>query len=308
MFVGVRPSENSASEPGAVLASVNAVSEDYFKTLEIPLLRGRSFLPSETAAVSENTGRPPRRIAIVDKLAAERLWPTSDAVGRHLNFRSNDVEIVGVVGPVQEQIIGDTTVPPHLYIPFGQEYEADAQIHLRVAAQGPEAEALMLEAVRREIQATDDRLPVLALKTLRDHVNGSLDVWLVRTGAQMLGVFGAIAMLLAVIGLYGVKAYAVARRTREIGIRMAIGASSGDVLRMIVSEAILVTAVGVGAGLVLALALGRVLAGILYDVRSVDVAVLSIAVLLLTAVSMLAGYLPALKAARVNPIVALRYD
>ena len=151
-------------------------------------------------------------------------------------------------------------------------------------------------------------MPVLELKTLRDHLDGSLDLWAVKTGARILGIFGVIALLLAVIGLYGVRVYTVARRTREIGIRMALGASSADTQRMILREGFMVTAIGLGCGLLLALALGRVLAGFLYDVRSVDITVLSIAMLLLAMVSLLACYLPARRAARVDPMIALRYE
>jgi ABC-type antimicrobial peptide transport system permease subunit len=124
----------------------------------------------------------------------------------------------------------------------------------------------------------------------------------------MLGLFASIAILLAMIGLYAVKAYTVARRTREIGIRMAVGADSADVLRMVLREGLGVTAIGVAGGVILALASGKLLAGMLYEVQAVDLTVLSLATLLLTAMSMLACYLPARKAARIDPIVALRFD
>ena len=212
-----------------------------------------------------------------------------------------------MVGNVQERII-EGELRPDMYVPFGPEYRADMHIHLRVASREREAQARMLETVRREIREVDDGLPVLALRTLRGQLDESLDLWVVETGARILGIFGTIALLLAVIGLYGVRVYTVARRTREIGIRMALGATSADTRRMILREGFIVTAIGLGSGLVLALAIGRVLAGFLYDVRAVDSAVLSIAMLLLTVVSMLACYLPARKAARVDPMVALRYE
>ncbi len=303
---GIRPAGDSP-QGSDVWAEYNVVTEDYFRTLGIPLLVGRSFLASETSSGSS------QHVAVIDKLAAERLWPNGDAVGKHLRLgvardkAPEDLEVVGVVGTVQERIIGGG-MRPDLYVPFGPAYRADMHIHLKVAARGREAQARMLETVRREIREVDDGLPVLALKTLRDHLDGSLDLWVMETGARILGTFGMIALLLAVIGLYGVRVYTVARRTREIGIRMALGASSADTQRMILREGFMVTAIGLVCGLMLALAIGRVLAGFLYDVRPVDAAVLSIAMLLLMVVSMLACYLPARKAARVDPMVALRYE
>lgn len=291
----------AAPRGGEVWAEYNAVTEDYFKTLGIPLLLGRSFLPAETSSGSS------RHVAIIDKLAAERLWPHGGAVGKHVRTGSQDLEVVGVVGTVQERIVGGE-LRPDLYVPFGPFYRADTHVHLKISAHGSEAQARILETVRREIREVNDGLPVLELRTLRDHLDGSLDLWVEETGARILGVFGVIALLLAVIGLYGVRVYTVARRTREIGLRMALGASSADTQRMILREGLMVTAIGLGCGSMLALALGRVLAGFLYDVRAVDAAVLSIAIFLLTAVSLLACYLPARRAARVDPMVALRYE
>ncbi len=305
----VEPIRPAAGSPqgGEVFAEYNIVTEDYFKTLGIPLLLGRSFLPSETFSGS------PQRVAVIDKLAAERLWPNGDAVGKHLHADAgpgkppDELEVVGVVGTVQERIVGGES-RPDIYVPFGQYYRADTHIHLKVSASGREAQIRTLETVRRKIREVDAGLPVLELKTLRDHLDGSLDLWVEETGARILGMFGAIALLLAVIGLYGVRVYTVARRTHEIGIRMALGASSADTRRMILREGLMVTAIGLVCGLVLALAIGRILAGFLYDVRAVDAAVLLSAILLLAAVATLACYLPARKAARVDPVVALRYE
>jgi predicted permease len=284
-----------------VWAESNIVTEDYFRTLGVPLLLGRSFLPSEMTSGS------PRHVAVIDKLAAQRLWPKGDAVGKHLRRDSEALEVVGVVGTVQERIVG-SQLQPHLYVPFGPDYRADMHIHLKVAARAREAQARMLKTVRGEIRAVDPNLPVLELKTLRDQLNESLDMWVVETGARILGIFGTAALLLAIMGLYGVRAYTVARRTREIGIRMALGASSADTQRMILREGLTVTAIASMCGLLLALALGRILMSFLYDVRPVDMTVLLIAMLLLTIVSMLACYVPARKAARVDPMVALRYE
>ena len=284
----------------------NVVGESYFATLGIRLLRGRSFLPSEAGAAT-----PP--VAILDQLSASRLWPNGDALGKHVRIyggsqqKGREAEVVGVVGNVQDHIIGGGS-DGHLYVPFGQEYQANMSIHLKIAPQGRESELRILDAVRREVRAADSRLPVLGLRTMRDHLDRSMDIWVVETGSRMFGIFAAVALLLAMIGLYGIRAYTVSRRTREIGIRMALGASSSDTLRMILREGVIIAAVGVGAGMILSWLLGRVLAGMLYEVTGADPVVFLVAPAVLTAVSLLACYIPAGKAARVDPMVALRYE
>jgi ABC-type antimicrobial peptide transport system permease subunit len=164
----------------------------------------------------------------------------------------------------------------------------------------------MLETVRSEIRAVDPHLPVLALKTLRMHVDGSFDLWIVRTAARMFVIFGAVALLLAAIGLYGVRAYTAAMRTREIGIRMALGARTSDALRMMLGEGLVLFGIGAGIGLVLSLPVGKVLSSLLYRVDSFDPLVLTLALALLASVSFVACYIPARRAARLDPMVALR--
>jgi len=182
------------------------------------------------------------------------------------------------------------------------------QFHLKVTGGGPEAEKRALETIRHEILATDQRLPLLALKTMRRHLDSSLDIWVVRTGAHILEIFGGVALFLAVIGLYALNSYTVARRTREIGIRMALGADKSSTLGMILGEALRVTMIGVGAGLLLAVGLGRVLSGFLYGLRGLDPLVLIASPVLLTLVALCACYVPARRAALVDPMIALRYE
>ncbi|MBZ5608009.1 MAG: ABC transporter permease [Acidobacteriia bacterium] len=301
-----RAGDDPASPGTKIDCSFNMVDADYFKTLGIPLLRGRSFLPAEAA------GNRGASVVVLDQTTAARLWPNGDALGQRVRVflddathQTREAEVVGVVARVREHAYGNE-FEPHLYVPFPQEYQSDMNIHLRVAASGREAEARMLETVRKAIQSVDNRMPILALKTLNEHLEGSFDVWIVRTGARMFAVFGVVALLVAMVGLYGVRAYTVARRTREIGIRMALGASAGDTLRMILREGLAVTAVGIGIGLALSLALGRVLSGFLFKVSGADPVAIAAAPLLLAGVSLLACYLPARRAALVDPITALR--
>ena len=298
---------DSAAKGTLVPSSFNIVGPAYFQTLGIPLLRGRSFAAAETGDESKS------HVVILDQSAATKLWPHEEAVGKHIRMvlsqgsKTEEAEVVGVVGTVQDDVFGGAS-KPHLYVPFGQEYQSDMYIHLKVAARGGEAEEGLLGTIRGQIREVDSHLPVLTLKTLRNHLDTSDDLWIVRTGARMFAIFGAVALLLSMVGLYGVRAYTVSRRTREIGIRMALGANAGDMLRGILREGLIVTSIGAGIGLLLSLAVGKVLSSLLYKVSSVDPLVFSSAVILLVAISLLACYLPARRAARIDPTVALRYE
>jgi predicted permease len=295
----------SASAAPEVACRYNIVTGDYFRTMRIPLQRGRAFTAADAAGTKHS-------VAILDQAAAEKLWPGGDAVGKNVRLVSEghnepavDAEVVGVVANIQESVIG-TQRPPHIYVPFGQAYQSDMNIHLMTSAQDAQAEARLLETVPSEIRAVDPHIPVLALKTLRMHMDSSVDLWIVRTGARMFVIFGGVALLLAAIGLYGVRAYAVGMRTREIGIRMALGARASDALRMILREGMALFGIGAGVGLALSLPVGKVLSSLLYRVDSFDPVVLTLAPALLAAVSFVACYIPARRAARLDPMVALR--
>ncbi|MGB8477006.1 MAG: ABC transporter permease [Candidatus Acidiferrum sp.] len=297
----------SGSAANEVECRYNVVSGNYFQTMGIPLLSGQTFSATDAAVKS-------RPVAVLDKLAAERLWPGGEAVGKHIRLVSGggneppvDAEVVGVVANVQEGVTG-TRWPPHVYVPFGQTYQSDVNIHVKTVVQDPKSDARMLQTVRSEIRAVDPHLPVLALQTMRTHVDSSFDLWVVRTGARMFVVFGGVALLLAAIGLYGVRAYTVAMRTREIGIRMALGARTSDAVRMMLREGMMLMGIGAFIGLVLSLVVGKLLSSLLYRVDSFDPVVLSAAQALLAAISLLACYIPARRAARVDPMVALREE
>jgi predicted permease len=293
---------------GVVDLRYNLVDRDYFRTLGIPVERGRTFSESESGG-----GKAPP-VVILDRMAADRLWPHGDAVGQSIRLLGSDAgrtaveaEVVGVVGDIQEHLIG-TALSPHVYVPFGQEYQADMNFHLRLAPQSAAARSLLVGAVHRELRAADERLPILTVRTLRQHLEASFDVWLMRTASRMFILFGVVAAILAAVGLYGVRAFTVARRSREIGIRMALGSSAHAAMLLILREGVAISAAGAGAGLLLSLALGRLLAGMLYRVSGMDPAVFVAAPLFLGAVSLLACWLPARRASRVDPMVALRSE
>ena len=283
----------------------NIVSSDYFQTLQIPLQRGRAFS-------AQDGGTGVHRVAILDQAAAEQLWPGGEAVGKSVRLVSGgnqeptlDAEVVGVVGNVQEGVTG-TLWPPHVYVPFGQAYQSDMQIHVRTAALGPQSEAGLLESMRSQIRSVDPNLPVLALQTVRSHLESSFDFWVVRTGARIFMIFGGVALLLAAIGLYGIRAYNVSMRTREIGIRLALGATASDAVRMMLREGMILMGIGAAVGLVLSVAVGKALSTLLYRVDSFDPVVLIAAPALLAAISLVACYVPARRAAHLDPMVALR--
>jgi predicted permease len=293
-----RPGTDPKDKRNLVECRSNIVDENYFQTMGIALLRGRSFLPAEGGG---------RTAVVLDRLAASRLWPDGDALGKHILLneeegKAREMEVVGIVGNVREHIVGRGE-DPHVYVPFGQEYQSDMHIHLKVSS-----EAGMLESVRREIRGFDAALPVLSLKTMRQHLEGSVDLWITRTGATMFSIFGGVALLLAAIGLYGIRSYTVARRTREIGIRMALGATAGDTLRLVVREGAALTAIGAASGLALSFLVGKALAGMLYEVSGSDPVVFLAAPAVLCAVSLAACYVPARRAARVDPMIALRWE
>jgi putative ABC transport system permease protein len=295
----------SLSVSNEVECRYNIVSGNYFQTMGIPLLSGQTFSAADAT-------RAARSVVVLDQSAAEQLWPGGGALGKHLRLLSGDgnepapdAEVVGVVANVQESVTG-TRWPPHVYAPFGKAYQSDMNIHVRTGTQDPQAEARLLATIHSEILAVDPNLPVLSLQTMRIHVDNSFDLWVVRTGARMFIIFGGVALLLAAIGLYGVRAYTVAMRTREIGIRMALGARASDALRMMLREGMILMAIGAGVGLVLSVAVGKVLSTLLYRVGSFDPLVLCAAPALLAAVALIACYIPARRAARLDPMVALR--
>jgi ABC-type antimicrobial peptide transport system permease subunit len=189
-------------------------------------------------------------------------------------------------------------------VPFAQGYQSNAHLHVRAARTDP----AMFDVIRREVQAAAPNVPLFAMKTFRQHIDGSVQLWTVRAGAALFSLFGGLALLLAVVGVYGVKAYSVARRTREIGIRMALGAEPRDVVGLIFREGLVMTLTGAALGLLLALGIGQLLGRLLYQVSSVDPFAFTLAPLLLIGTALFACWLPARRATRVSPLTALRTE
>lgn len=295
---GAPPGENTAFGYHTV------IGDDFFAAVGAPMLRGRGF------TVTEATSSTGPRVAIVSESLARRLFPDTDALGRQIQTASESgqepivMEIVGIA-PGMPGPDFDSAPRQHLYVPFGQAYTAG--MSLLVAARANVADPVQLLAmIRDEIRDIDPALPVLSMMTMREYRNKNWSLWFTRIGGQLFTVLGLVGLLMAMVGLYGVTAFLMSRRTREIGIRMALGATRGAVLRRFMRESIRLTAAGIALGLLLALGAGRLLSSQLYGVSPRDPWVLLGASALLALAATAASWLPVSRALRVAPSAALR--
>jgi predicted permease len=301
---GTPPAPEGQRDLG-VEATFTIVGADYFETLRLPLLRGRGF----TAAEEESAGGG--AVAVVDEPLARQLLGGEDPIGQIIQFpRRNSQKrqtftIVGVVAGVRQDLFEDAP-SPHIYVPFGQNYRGSINLQVRAATAGG-AESL-LQTLRREIPAADATVPLGTVKTLEQHRDGSIQLWAVNAGARLFMVFGGVALLLAVVGIYGVRSYLVSQRTREIGIRMALGATSSNVLWLVVSESLALTMTGIALGMLLAWGVGVAVSGLLYQVAAIDPLVFASAPAVLAFSALAASLLPAHRATRVTPVSALRSE
>jgi putative ABC transport system permease protein len=318
----------TAAEGLAFNASWNSIGADYFKTVGLTILRGRAFTEAEA---TQSSGPA---VAIIDDVLAKKLWPKGDALGQQIQFASDKaprakgsgsggfgmtadlsgeikpgetIEIVGIVPPSRHALF-EKDPSGAIYVPFGRGFQSNISFFVRFAALPAGREAATADLLRRTVRDVDAAIPILSLKTFAQHLESNFELWIVRAGAALFSVFGGLALCLAVVGLYGVKAYSVARRTREIGIRMALGAQPGAVLRMFMREGSIMLFSGIVLGLLLAAATGKILSGILYEVGALDPIAFTTAPLLLAAAALVATWLPARRATRVNPMRALRTE
>ncbi|MEP7336464.1 MAG: FtsX-like permease family protein, partial [Acidobacteriota bacterium] len=274
------------------------VSSDYFRTIGVPLVAGRFF--------NANDRMDSPNVGLINRAMAELYWPGESAVGKRFTFNNQPKEkdwysIVGVVGDVKDFPTSPAAVPA-FYLPTMQ--QAPRQVILSVRSS---ADPLgLVEAVRNEVRTLDKDLPLAEVKTLETVAGAAVagqrfTLWLV-------GFFALIAMMLAAIGIYSVLSYLVAQRTHEIGVRMALGAQLGDVLKLVIRQGMTLVLLGIALGVVAAFALTRLMKGLLYQVSTTDPLTFVAIALLLCAVALLSCYLPARKAAKVDPLVALRYE
>jgi putative ABC transport system permease protein len=268
------------------------VNEDYFRALRIPLLRGRNFTPQEV--------RESAKVLIISESLASRTFPNEEPLGRRLvmSFQNQPFEIVGIVGDVRHRSL-DQPPLPIMYMPA---LEAGENVVIRARSDSLSLAA----AVRREVAGLDPNQPIATVRTMDEWLGLSVAAPRYRTGLFVL--FAALALVLSAVGIYGVMSYSVGQRTHEIGVRMALGARQLDVLKLVVRQGMGLVLVGVGIGLVGALALTRIISSLLFDVGTKDPATFTGVAILLAAVAFIACYVPALRATKVDPLVALRYE
>jgi putative ABC transport system permease protein len=277
-----------------------AINDGYFKTLGVPIIKGRDF--------NERDGEKAPPVIIVNQSFAEKFFPGEDAVGKRIRpgistskLEPQMREIVGIVGDVRNRNLSSELRPgyfiPMAQIPFNQ---------MTVIARTTNDPHTLITAVQNEVHSMDSQVPVFNIKTMDEHISATVAA--PRFNTTLLAIFAAVALILTIVGLYGVMSYAVAQRTNEIGIRMALGARIANILGLVFKQAIVMVLIGEAIGLAGAFVLTRVISSLLFGVTPTDLTTYVAVALILGAVALLATLLPARRATKVDPLVALRYE
>lgn len=287
---------NAAGPPRTMQVGFNAVSTRYFQTVGVPVVAGRDFTDAD------RTGAPP--VAVINQIMADRLFPGRDPIGERFVVKWRPTSLVEVVGIVRDGKFRSYSVDaePIVYVPLRQRYVSPITLAVRTV----ENPLTLVPAIRRELAVIDADLPLTGIQTAKTHFENAL--WRERLTATLLGGLGFLALALAAIGIYGILSFAVAQRTWEIGLRVALGARPSSILSMVLGRVVSLVAIGVLAGILIALVLTRLVRSLLYGVTTTDPLVLCSTTLALLAVALLAGFLPARRAAAVDPIAALRSE
>jgi predicted permease len=293
--------DRAADSSQGLAAEVVRVSPDYFMLMQSPLIRGRFFLESDEGGKQE--------VAIIDETTARRYWSGIDPVGRRFRMGVNPrlpwvtvvVVVVGIVKDMKQDGL-DTDGVPHIFRPIYQQSPLRSRA-VSVVARTPLPASLLESQIRKEIQTLDPALPVFNVRSMNDLMDASIAPR--RFSAELVGVFAAVAMLLSSIGIYGLLAYMVGQRSREIGIRVALGAQRPDILKLILGKGLSLAGTGIAIGLILSAISAPLIAGLLYGVHPIDVIVFVTVPLILLVVAFLATYIPARRATTVDPIIAL---
>jgi putative ABC transport system permease protein len=276
------------------LADIRKVNPDYFKTMGIPLRSGRIFTEADRS----------REIALVSGLTAQHLWPGQRPIGKRFRIGGDDsplLEVVGIIGDIRGVSLSKPATLT-VYTPYWYRFFRQASLAVKTSMDLPTASS----ELRRAIYQVDPELPVSTFRTMEEIVSDSVAQR--RFQMDLILLFAIIATLLASLGIYGVISYSVAQRTGEVGIRMALGAQAGNILGLILGNALLPVAIGLAAGVTASLALGRLLTSLLFGVAAEDLMTIAAVVAVLGIVAVIASYIPAHRATRIDPLTALRYE
>jgi predicted permease len=276
----------------------DCISPSYLETMQVPLVKGRQFTNSDSEAAPS--------VAIVNQAMAKRFWPNEDPIGKRFSLKSNSgpfVEVVGIAGDGQYFFIS-TAAQPYFYLPLAQNFVSYRflQLHTSVPSQS------IVNSVEEQIHKLAPDLPIDDIRTMQQLVNGVAGLFLFRLAAAVAAIMGFWGLVLAIVGVYGVISYSASQRTHEIGIRMALGAGSGDILKLVSAQGLKLVGFGVGVGLLAAWALTRAMTSLLVGVTAADPITFATVAVLLTLVALAACLVPARRATRVDPMVALRYE
>jgi len=274
----------------------NTVGVDYFRVMRIPVLQGRAF--------EQHDDESAPRVAVINEALARQLWPGKDPLTRKIRLAGGDVlQVIGVVKTGKYAFL--TEQPrPYLYLALRQNYTSPTMFHVRTAA----APANLVPALRQAIRALDPDLPVYNVKTMQDHLQHGYVFSTIILGGALSVLFGVLGLALASIGLFGVVANTVSQRTREIGVRCALGANSGSILRLMMGQAAILVLAGAAAGVLSGLAAGQLLKRVLFSVDPTDWTTFLWVILTLAIVAAVACLIPARRAAQIDPVVALRCE
>ena len=296
-LLGTIVAEGQEADPNqhGTLTMLDTVSPEFFETMRIPIVSGRGFTPFDRDGAT--------RVAVVSQAMARHFWPGQEALGKRfkLVIGMDYYQVVGVCGDSVVETIGEQP-QPQAFLPLEQNYQPGAALIVRTAGNP----AAVMPAALRQVQSLNVNMPLTNANTIQDLIAQGL--WAPRTAAALFAIFGVLGMALASVGIYGVMAYSVTQRANEIGLRMALGARPWDVLRLVVGQGMRVTALGIAIGLVCGLAITRWLGNLLFGVAPNDPLTFAAAAALIGAVSLVAAWLPAQKAARIDPVSALRQD
>jgi predicted permease len=269
------------------------VGPNYFQTMRIPLVEGRDF-----------DGRDHERaqpVVVINETMARRYWPKGNALGQRLKLTGDWLKVVGIARDVKNRSLSEAP-QPFLYLPLLQDYRSNMILVARSSMNPDHA----FPGVQAAVSSLDTGMPMFDVKTFKEHIGVSL--YLQRMAATLLTIFGLLALSLASLGLYGVMAYSVSQRTNELGIRISVGAKRQDVLKLILGQTFILAAIGIAGGLATAIAVTRFAANLLYGISPADPPTFTLIAVLLLFLLLVAGYFPARRATRIDPMVALRSE